>query len=69
MKLRTELIFGKHYDANAFINGSDDEIARDAIAAHALMQAMEELQPNILCDAIQQRADELMREWTSKSEV
>jgi len=61
MRLRTELV---NTEIGKYASGEDWEISNDAMAAHALMQAMKELQPNILCDAIQQRADKLMREWT-----
>lgn len=60
MKLRTEMV---HFGELAVSVGDQLDAQHDALAAHALLQAMEELQPNILCDAIQQRADELMREW------
>lgn len=69
MKLRTELLeIGGQMRIATFYGCGDsgsprEAISHDALAAHALLQAMEELQPNILCDAIQQRADELMREW------
>lgn len=66
MKLRTTLIDA---DVGKYAAGEEQDADHDALAAHALLQSMEELQPNILCDAIQQRADELMREWTNQSEV
>lgn len=65
MKLMTELVTNVMFGNIVSPAGTEGDVEHDALAAHALLQAMEELQPNILCDAIQRRADELMREWTN----
>lgn len=71
MKLSTILHNGKLWClVNAFYErGADkgvDCIAHDAVVAHALVQAMKEMDFDAFCTPVQalsQRANELMKEW------
>lgn len=66
MKLRTELVDGVCCISPSSVDGFD-ELRHDALAAHALLQAMDEYRDGGECWDflwIQLRADELMREWT-----
>lgn len=84
MKLRTELLmnngYGKatvlvpeHYDAP--MNVLLPLMEHDAMAAHALMQAMDEFDHEGWSDSAnpiewaRERADEILREWTKQDEV
>ena len=79
MKLRTHLSdsTGKVIPASGWTTKSlSDDLNHDAMAAHALMQAMEEKAAEyslsalaLMIGPIKKRADELMREWTNQSEV
>lgn len=72
MKLRTEIRIyagGEHY-AGVKRGDNSNAINHDALAAHALLHAMEEndmdgwdYNANVVA-IVRERADELMREWT-----
>jgi hypothetical protein len=68
MKLRTEILNGRM----AFPRGWLDHMKHDALAAHALLQAMEDAKDRWFVtqkdhtDWIKKKADELMREWTGE---
>ena len=67
MKLRTEIVDGVCCISPSSVDGFD-ELRHDALAAHALLQAMGfayNTDPDTVC-WIEQRADELMREWTGE---
>ena len=85
MKLRTHLSdsTGKVIPASGWTTKSlSDDLNHDAMAAHALMQAIEELKDiSEVIDAdgtpmpvreglpwLKWRADELMRDWTTKQD-
>ena len=82
MKLRTELVDGVCCISPSSVDGFE-ELRHDAIAAHAYklelsrMREAAETTPRTherqlvlnLLDALDRRAEELMREWTKQDEV
>lgn len=75
MKLKTELIEGRHFGKpKDYVHyKAVTDVEHDALAAHALMQAMEEKAAEyslaalaLMIGPIKKRADELMREWTGQ---
>ena len=75
MKLRTDLIANVMLGNKVFPTGTDEDIEHDALAAHALLQAIEDAEDRWFVTQkdhtywIKKKADELMREWTNQSEV
>ena len=75
MKLRTDLIANVMLGNKGVPAGTDGDVEHDALAAHALMQAIEVAEARWFVtqkdhtDWIKKKADELMREWTNQSEV
>lgn len=77
MKLRTEMqdtcvhARGICVDDGDVLAEQSKDLQHDAAAAIALMQAVEEMKSYgpITAEALDRRADELMREWTNQSEV
>lgn len=70
MKLRT--LMTKNIVGEWYADGWEDDSLHDAAAAHALLQAMNEVKnevPHASCrsgiEYVLERADELMREWTT----
>ena len=82
MKLRTQIHDGRLVGDDGDIDHQNIEwyqaehVSHDAMAAHALMQAIESVHKDyprvsasIGMPLVQRRADELMREWTKQDEV
>lgn len=59
MKLRTSLTASRD---GSLVDATDENLIHDAAAAHALMQAMDEI-GGYTTRFIQLRADTIMREW------
>lgn len=73
MKLMTE-ISGNDDDVILVYNGDidvsgEDQAEHDAAAAHALLQAMDVIMPEVEIHEITGLADELMREWGFEPEA
>lgn len=66
MKLRTE-VRGK--DGGKYVVGAPEDHTHTELAAHALMQAMEQVLTRATREVVDQRADALLQEWTKQDEV
>jgi len=60
MKLRTSLTASRD---GSLVDATDENLICDAAAAHALMEAMEQVLTIATRDVIKQRADEIMAGW------
>lgn len=67
MRLRTHMVNLTNQNEDAFMGSySQDDVAHDAMAAHALVMAIGELQSMsemLVTIRLRKRADELMSEW------
>ena len=61
MKLKCE--FSPLRNGGHSMGFNDGDREHDALAAHALMQAMEEFGPEGYVCEVQERADSILREW------